>query len=52
MMLLVTFVALFVSLFFLIFDSLRTEQRRKKAALYIGEDTVRTPSRMNQLFVR
>lgn len=36
MMLLTALIVLFVSLFFLIFDSLRTEQRRKKIALYVG----------------
>lgn len=36
MMLLTALIVLFVSLLFLIFDSLRTEQRRKKIALYVG----------------
>ncbi len=52
MMLLIALIVLFVSLLFLIFDSLRTEQRRKKAALYIGGDAVRAPSRVNRFFVR
>ncbi|MFH4643705.1 type II secretion system F family protein [Vibrio alginolyticus] len=55
MMLLIALIVLFVSLFFLlflIFDSLRTEQRRKKVALYIGGDAVRAPSRVNRFFVR
>ncbi len=52
MMLLIALIVLFVSLLFLIFDSLRTEQRRKKVALYIGGDAVRAPSRVNRfLFV-
>ncbi|MHA2851629.1 type II secretion system F family protein [Vibrio harveyi] len=52
MMLLIALIVLFVSLLFLIFDSLRTEQRRKKVALYIGGDSVRAPSRVNRFFVR
>ncbi|HGO5304714.1 type II secretion system F family protein [Vibrio harveyi] len=52
MMLLIVLIVLFVSLLFLIFDSLRTEQRRKKVALYIGGDAVRAPSRVNRFFVR
>ncbi|HDM8173325.1 TPA: type II secretion system F family protein [Vibrio harveyi] len=52
MMLLIALIVLFVSLLFLIFDSLRTEQRRKKVALYIGDDAVRAPSRVNRFFVR
>ena len=52
MMLLIALVVLFISLLFLIFDSLRTEQRRKKVALYIGGDAVRAPSRVNRFFVR
>ncbi|QFQ80911.1 type II secretion system F family protein [Vibrio harveyi] len=52
MMLLIALVVLFISLLFLIFDSLRTEQRRKKVALYIGGDAVRAPSRINRFFVR
>ncbi|MFH0290190.1 type II secretion system F family protein [Vibrio owensii] len=52
MMLLVSLVVLFVSLLFLIVDSLRTEQRRKKVELYIGGDLVRAPSRVNRFFVR
>ncbi len=36
----------------MIFDSLRTEQRRKKVAFYIGGDAVRAPSRVNRFFVR
>ncbi|WP_154202784.1 type II secretion system F family protein [Vibrio harveyi] len=52
MMLLIALIVLFVSLLFLIFDSLRTEQRRKKVALYIGSDAVRAPSRVNRFFVR
>ncbi|KIP76261.1 biotin synthase [Vibrio harveyi] len=52
MMLLVSLVLLFVSLLFLIVDSLRTEQRRKKVAFYIGGDAVRAPSRVNRFFVR
>ncbi|HDM8054771.1 MULTISPECIES: type II secretion system F family protein [Vibrio] len=52
MMLLIALIVLFVSLLFLIFDSLRTEQRRKKVALYIGGDAIRAPSRVNRFFVR
>lgn len=52
MMLLIALIVLFVSLLFLIFDSFRTEQRRKKVALYIGGDAVRAPSRVNRFFVR
>ncbi|MFH4745908.1 type II secretion system F family protein [Vibrio harveyi] len=52
MILLIALIVLFVSLLFLIFDSLRTEQRRKKVALYIGGDAVRAPSRVNRFFVR
>ncbi|WP_253649810.1 type II secretion system F family protein [Vibrio sp. Y29_XK_CS5] len=52
MMLLIALIVLFVSLLFLIFDSLRTEQRRKKVAFYIGGDPVRAPSRVNRFFVR
>lgn len=52
MMLLIALIVLFVSLLFLIFDSLRTEQRRKKVALYIGGVDVRAPSRVNRFFVR
>lgn len=49
---LIVLLVLFVSLLFLIFDSLRTEQRRKKVAFYIGGDAVRAPSRVNRFFVR
>ncbi|MCC4225882.1 type II secretion system F family protein [Vibrio campbellii] len=52
MMLLTALIVLFVSLLFLIFDSLRTEQRRKKIALYVGGNTHRSPSRVNRFFVR
>ncbi|WP_404972539.1 type II secretion system F family protein [Vibrio campbellii] len=52
MMLLTALIVLFVSLLFLIFDSLRTEQRRKKVALYVGGNAHRSPSRVNRFFVR
>ncbi|WP_188014631.1 type II secretion system F family protein [Vibrio harveyi] len=52
MMLLIALVVLFISLLFLIFDSFRTEQRRKKAMQYVGGEAVRAPSRINRFFVR
>ncbi|OEF94558.1 type II secretion system F family protein [Vibrio splendidus] len=52
MMLLASLIVLFFSLLFLIVDSIRKEQRHKKVALYIGDDAVRPPSRVNRFFVR
>ncbi|CAK2022389.1 tight adherence protein C [Vibrio crassostreae] len=52
MMLLASLIVLFFSLLFLIVDSIRKEQRHKKVALYIGDDAVRVPSRVNRFFVR
>ncbi|EPP5331096.1 type II secretion system F family protein [Vibrio harveyi] len=52
MMLLIALVVLFISLLFLIFDSFRTEQRRKKVMQYVGGEAVRAPSRINRFFVR
>ncbi len=40
MMLLTALIVLFVSLLFLIFESLRAEQRRKKVEDYIGGQTL------------
>lgn len=51
-MLLASLIVLFFSLLFLIVDSIRKEQRHKKVALYIGDDAVRPPSRVNRFFVR
>ncbi len=51
-MLLASLIVLFFSLLFLIVDSIRKEQRHKKVALYIGDDAVRVPSRVNRFFVR
>ncbi|MEZ8242487.1 biotin synthase [Vibrio splendidus] len=52
MMLLASLTVLFFSLLFLIIDSIRKEQRHKKVALYIGDNSVRAPSRVNRFFVR
>ncbi|EOA8955999.1 type II secretion system F family protein [Vibrio harveyi] len=52
MMLLIALVVLFISLLFLIFDSFRAEQRRKKVMQYVGGEAVRAPSRINRFFVR
>ena len=51
-MLLASLIVLFFSLLFLIVDSIRKEQRHKKVSLYIGDDAVRAPSRVNRFFVR
>ncbi|EDL54225.1 hypothetical Flp pilus assembly protein TadC [Vibrio mediterranei AK1] len=52
MMLLAALIVLFVSLLFLIFESLRAEQRRKKVEDYIGGQTLNSSSRVNRFFVR
>ncbi|MEZ8468131.1 type II secretion system F family protein [Vibrio splendidus] len=52
MMLLASLIVLFFSLLFLIVDSIRKEQRHKKVALYIGDNSARAPSRVNRFFVR
>ncbi|MEZ9408177.1 type II secretion system F family protein [Vibrio lentus] len=52
MMLLASLIVLFFSLLFLIIDSIRKEQRHKKVALYIGDNSTRAPSRLNRFFVR
>ncbi|PCD86902.1 type II secretion system F family protein [Vibrio mediterranei] len=52
MMLLMALIVLFVSLLFLIFESLRAEQRRKKVEDYIGGRTLNSSSRVNRFFVR
>ncbi|MCG9658729.1 type II secretion system F family protein [Vibrio mediterranei] len=52
MMLLMALIVLFVSLLFLIFESLRAEQRRKKVEDYIGGQTLNSSSRVNRFFVR
>ncbi|MCG9787146.1 type II secretion system F family protein [Vibrio barjaei] len=52
MMLLTALIILFVSLLFLIFESLRAEQRRKKVEDYIGGQTLNSSSRVNRFFVR
>ncbi|WP_373937299.1 type II secretion system F family protein [Vibrio kanaloae] len=52
MMLLASLIILFFSLLFLIVDSIRRDQRHKKVALYIGDNSVRPPSRVNRFFVR
>lgn len=52
MMILVALILLFVSLLFLIVESVRADQRQKKVAMYIGGDTIKPPSRVNQFFVR
>ncbi|NOI93290.1 type II secretion system F family protein [Vibrio splendidus] len=52
MMLLASLIVLFFSLLFLIIDSIRKEQRHKKVALYIGDNSTRAPSRVNRFFVR
>lgn len=51
-MLLASLIILFFSLLFLIVDSIRRDQRHKKVALYIGDNSVRPPSRVNRFFVR
>lgn len=51
-MLLASLIVLFFSLLFLIIDSIRKEQRHKKVALYIGDNSTRAPSRLNRFFVR
>ncbi len=51
-MLLASLIVLFFSLLFLIIDSIRKEQRHKKVALYIGDNSTRAPSRVNRFFVR
>lgn len=51
-MLLAALIVLFVSLLFLIFESLRAEQRRKKVEDYIGGQTLNSSSRVNRFFVR
>ncbi|EDP59391.1 type II secretion system F family protein [Vibrio sp. AND4] len=52
MMLLTAFIVLFVVLLILLFDSFRTEQRRKKIALYVDGNVHRAPSSVNRFFVR
>ncbi|MDN3699714.1 type II secretion system F family protein [Vibrio artabrorum] len=52
MMLLAALIVLFLSLLFLIFDSIRAEQRRYKIAVYLTGDSVRSPSHLNRFFVR
>ncbi|PQJ60604.1 biotin synthase [Vibrio chagasii] len=52
MMILVALIVLFVSLLFLIVESVRADQRQKKVAMYIDGDTIKPPSRVNQFFVR
>ncbi|MFS1861423.1 type II secretion system F family protein [Vibrio lentus] len=52
MMLLASLIVLFFSLLFLIVDSIRKEQRHKKVAFYIGDNSARAPSRVNRFFVR
>ncbi|WP_122082894.1 type II secretion system F family protein [Vibrio coralliirubri] len=52
MMLLASLIVLFFSLLFLIIDSIRKEQRHKKVALYIGDNSAHAPSRVNRFFVR
>lgn len=52
MMLLMALIVLFVSLLFLIFESLRAEHRRKKVEDYIGGQTLNSSSRVNRFFVR
>lgn len=51
-MLLASLIILFFSLLFLIVDSIRRDQRHKKVTLYIGDNSVRPPSRVNRFFVR
>ena len=52
MMILVALIVLFVSLLFLSVESVRADQRQKKVAMYIGGDTIKPPSRVNQFVVR
>ncbi|CAH7139578.1 Type II/IV secretion system protein TadC, associated with Flp pilus assembly [Vibrio chagasii] len=52
MMILASLIVLFLSLLFLIIESVRADQRQKKVAAYIGGDAIKPPSRMNRFFVR
>ncbi|KAB0479534.1 type II secretion system F family protein [Vibrio chagasii] len=52
MMILASLIVLFFSLLFLIIESVRSDQRQKKVAAYIGGDAIKPPSRMNRFFVR
>tara|TARA_B100001059_G_scaffold235837_1_gene283191 strand:- start:917 stop:1759 length:843 start_codon:yes stop_codon:yes gene_type:complete len=52
MMILAALIVLFVSLLFLIVESVRADQRQKKVAMYIGADAIKPPSRVNRFFVR
>lgn len=52
MMFLACLVVLLLSLLLLVFESIRAERRHKKVALYIGGNSVRSPSRINRFFVR
>ncbi|MBJ2145180.1 type II secretion system F family protein [Vibrio sp. IB15] len=52
MMILASLIVLFFSLLFLIIESVRSNQRLKKVAAYIGGDTIKPPSRINRFFVR
>lgn len=52
MMILASLIVLFFSLLFLIIESVRSNQRLKKVAAYIGGDAIKPPSRINRFFVR
>ena len=52
MMLLVALIVLVISMSFLIVDSFRRDQRRKKIALYVEDHTHQSPSMVNRFFVR
>ena len=52
MMILAALIVLFLSLFFLIIDSVQAEQRRQKLANYLATDAIKPPSRLNRFFIR
>lgn len=52
MMILAALIVLFLSLLFLIIESLQAEQRRQKLANYLATDAIKPPSRLNRFFIR
>lgn len=52
MMILAALIVLFLSLLFLIIESVQVEQRRQKLANYLATDAIKPPSRLNRFFIR
>ena len=52
MMILAALIVLFLSLLFLIIESVQAEQRRQKLANYLATDAIKPPSRLNRFFIR